>query len=110
MPCLSEPTSHDLDMERARNQGRDRGKKEMESLVCSACRVLERMGYDFDENPQLSVWWDNHKRQDAIKAERAEEERQREEYQQRIVREALKKPVKELSVDEKNLLKRLDYL
>jgi len=38
-----------------------------DALLCSACRVLERMGYDFDENPALSVWWSSHKQRDAAK-------------------------------------------
>ena len=33
-------------------------------LLCSACRVLERTGYDFEENPALSLWWDEHKKKD----------------------------------------------
>ena len=33
-------------------------------LLCSACRTLERMGYDMDENPALSQWWENHKGKD----------------------------------------------
>jgi hypothetical protein len=33
-------------------------------LLCSACRVLERMDYDFEENPALSIWWDEHKKND----------------------------------------------
>lgn len=32
------------------------------ALLCSACRVLERLGYDFEENPALSLWWDDHKK------------------------------------------------
>jgi len=36
-------------------------------LLCSACRVLERTGYDFDENPSLSIWWDKHKKKDNVK-------------------------------------------
>ena len=35
-----------------------------DSLLCSTCRVLDRLGYDFDENPRLSEWWDKHKRED----------------------------------------------
>ena len=38
-----------------------------ESLLCSACRTLERFGYDFDENPALSQWWSRHKKLDALK-------------------------------------------
>lgn len=36
----------------------------MQQLLCSACRVLERTGYDFDENPALSQWWERHKEKD----------------------------------------------
>ena len=36
-----------------------------ESLLCSTCRVLTRIGYDFDENPRLSEWWEKHKIDDA---------------------------------------------
>jgi len=39
------------------------------ALLCSACRVLARLGYDFDENPALSVWWEAHKKEDAKKAQ-----------------------------------------
>ena len=38
-----------------------------EVLLCSACRVLERLGYDFEENPALSIWWDRHKKLDQEK-------------------------------------------
>lgn len=33
-------------------------------LLCSACRALARLGYDFDENPALSRWWEEHKKED----------------------------------------------
>ncbi len=42
-------------------------RAEKDALLCSACRVLARMGYDFDENPALSVWWAAHKQRDAAK-------------------------------------------
>jgi hypothetical protein len=29
-------------------------------LLCSSCRALDRLGYDFDENPALSQWWEKH--------------------------------------------------
>lgn len=31
-------------------------------LLCSACRSLGRLGYDFDENPLLSRWWVEHRK------------------------------------------------
>jgi len=45
-----------------------------ESLLCSACRVLTRMGYDFDENPRLSEWWEKHKEEDKEKKTNVQEE------------------------------------
>jgi len=39
----------------------------MVPLLCSACRILTRMGYDFEENPALSQWWAAHQKEDAKK-------------------------------------------
>jgi len=33
-------------------------------LLCGACRVLKRLGYDFNENHQLAIWWANHQVED----------------------------------------------
>lgn len=38
----------------------------MTQLLCSACRALDRLGYDFGENPALDQWWDAHKRADDV--------------------------------------------
>jgi hypothetical protein len=43
------------------------GQIDRTALLCSACRVLARMGYDFEENPALSQWWDAHQKEDAKK-------------------------------------------
>lgn len=40
---------------------------DVEALMCSACRALERLGYDFDENPLLSRWWATHKAKDTYR-------------------------------------------
>lgn len=37
-------------------------------MLCSACRALVRLGYDMDENPALSAWWEDHKKADAANA------------------------------------------
>lgn len=39
----------------------------MDSLLCSACRALKRMGYDFGENPLLDEWWHQHQIEDEAK-------------------------------------------
>lgn len=39
-------------------------------LLCSACRALKRLGYDFGENPALDRWWDEHQKEDAKREKR----------------------------------------
>lgn len=80
--------------------------KKVEPLLCSACRTLERLGYDFDENPALSNWWAEHKAIDA--AREKEEARLRLEAEE--VKEIAKKPFNTLTVNDKNLLKKYKYL
>lgn len=48
-------------------QLKDMEKERIDALLCSACRVLTRLGYDFDENPALSAWWEKHQKKDEIK-------------------------------------------
>lgn len=85
---------------------REKFAKRAPSLLCSACRALERFGYDFDENPELSEWWAKHKAED--------EERERKEQAKRLelerVNEIIKKPFKNLTAEEKRLLKKHNYL
>lgn len=84
--------------------------QQMEAMLCSASRVLERYGYDFDENPKLSVWWATHKAEDAAREQREAQERQRKAYRQGVIEAALKKPVSELTAEEKQLLKEEKFL
>jgi len=39
-----------------------------EVLLCSACRALVRLEYDFGENPMLDQWWNHHQRVDEMRA------------------------------------------
>lgn len=80
------------------------------SMLCSACRALDRLGYDFDENPRLSEWWAKHKVEDDARLEREELERQRKDFEKRIIKDALKKPLVELTEEEKKILKKHKYL
>lgn len=48
-------------------QCREAEKVRIDALLCSACRVLKRLGYDFEENPALSAWWAEHQRKDAAR-------------------------------------------
>lgn len=53
------------DVELRREANRTAAKVTYAQMLCAACRVLTRLGYDFDENPALSQWWDKHKEDDA---------------------------------------------
>lgn len=103
MPCIDGGPSWPAEAEKQRDSS-------MSPLLCSACRALERLGYDFDENPELSEWWDKHKKADAARLAKEQQEAERAEYQRRIVREALKKPVSALTAEEKALLKKHNFL
>lgn len=78
----------------------------MEPMLCSACRTLERLGFDFDENPELSEWWDKHKAAD--RAREKEETRKRLELEQ--VQTIAKKPFNKLTDADKKLLKKHGYM
>ena len=69
MPCnTGQGMSYSLSISDVRREVENQLAKERDLtgavLLCSACRVLERLGYDFEENPALSIWWDKHKRLD----------------------------------------------
>lgn len=71
MPCRCdgyEPDPRDL--------LRNATKREdaLTEMLCSTCRHLESQGYDFDLNPQLSKWWDSHKKEDALRQQKELEE------------------------------------
>jgi hypothetical protein len=85
-------------------------KAKYDPLLCSACRALERFGYDFDENPALSVWWANHKAEDARKAEAAKAEADRLAYRKAKAQEAMAKPLNQLTDEERNLLREEGFL
>jgi hypothetical protein len=74
-----------------------------EPLLCSACQALERSGYNFAENPLLDAWWFEHRRKD-------EERRTKEAYQAVVLKAALGKPVNELTIEEKRLLRARGFL
>jgi hypothetical protein len=109
MPCMTYETPEERAVDNQKAAQRV-AKETYDPLLCSACRVLERMGYDFDENPTLSVWWEQHKRDDAEKEHILKQEAQRKQFRERLAQEALAKPLKDLSKEERKLLKELGYL
>lgn len=84
---------------------REQFNKRAPSMLCSACRALDLLGYDFDLNPELSEWWDKHKKED----DRKEQARRKAEWQKRVAEEASQKSIKDLTPEEKSLLAKLGY-
>jgi len=66
MPC-QDPDYREIETS-IKIHEKNKENKTLESLLCSSCRVLERLNYDFDENPRLSEWWAKHKREDEERA------------------------------------------
>lgn len=89
---------------------RNKFAKRAEPMLCSACRALERLGYDFDENPELSEWWNKHKEEDRRRTEREELARERKTLRKRMAKELSQKPVAELTKEDKQLLREEGYL
>lgn len=107
MPCSDGGPSREQ-VERERKEAN--AAKRLPPMLCSACRALERLGFDFDENPELSKWWDKHKKEDQARADKEEQERKRIEWEKGVIDAALKKPFAELSKEEIAMLKKHNYL
>lgn len=107
MPCSDGGYGREQDSNELR---RLRKFERMEPLLCSACRVLERTGFDFDENPELSEFWDKHKKEDDARVARERTVAERKKYKERIAAEAQRKPVCDLTKEEKAILKELGFL
>lgn len=79
----------------------------LREMLCSACRSLSKLGFDFGVNPMLDKWWDQHQKED--RAREAEEIRINNE-RTLAKNVAQTKLINELTVDEKQLLKRYNFL
>lgn len=64
MPCNSGPTIEQQKEAEAKKKAEKQKAEKLEVLLCSACNVLEREGYNFSENPALDEWWHEHKKED----------------------------------------------
>ena len=80
--------------------------KDLEIMLCSACRGLERLGYDFDENPKLATWWHQHKLED----EKRVREEQKKALREKLAIELTKKPVSKLTKEDMVILREEGFL
>lgn len=97
MPCYGGP---DEDDSSCLNETR-KELGETEALLCSACRELESQNYDFDKNPQLSRWWDKHKKEDQKRQLKESKER----IEQSRIIDLSNKPFGDLTKEDKKFLK-----
>lgn len=104
MPCTYVESASEIAARQNAHDKEIRRKEaeKWEALLCSACRSLEHVEFDFDVNPELSRWWDSHKKADAA--------RERKEQAQRLELEAvdvaLAKSFKDLTKEDKKLLRK----
>lgn len=78
-----------------------RDNPEVVALLCSACRSLARLGYDFGENPELDRWWTEHQKED----EQRRFEEKRKQVRRNIALALTEVPIKQLTPDDKKLLR-----
>lgn len=107
MPCMVYPTREEerQSHEAAARREREKGREEMEPLLCSACRALENADYDFGLNPALDQWWHKHKEDDRLREASERREAQRRQFRENAISAALAKPINKLTKTEINLLK-----
>ena len=80
---------------------------DLTAMLCSACKALEGdYGYDFDKNPLLSRWWDDHKKADLAAAQEAA--RKQLQYDEAVL--ISQKPFAQLTDSDKQILKREGFL
>lgn len=101
MPCQSGPSDSEV-----RAEQKSKHIMELEEMLCSSCRVLEEKDFDFDKNPQLSKWWAAHKAEDEAREKAALRNKMR----RKMAMDLIKKPIGELTSEDKKLLRELGYL
>jgi len=80
--------------------------RKAQSELSIVCHELEKIGYDFDLNPQLSRWWDKRKKEE-LKRQEAEAKKR---LEKKLCEELLQKPLNSLSSSDKELLRRYNCI
>lgn len=80
--------------------------RKAQSELTIICHELEKTGYDFELNPQLSRWWDDRKK---AELERLEAEAKKQ-LEKELCKELFQKPLSSLSDNDKNLLRKYNYI
>jgi hypothetical protein len=98
MPCY-EPSGPEIDLAYARAD-----VERLETLLQTACEMLVTAGWGnlIDENTNLNHWWKLRTNTAHVRLAR--------QIQQKLAEDALNKPFKDLSIEEKKALKDFGYL
>ena len=110
MPCIVEPSYDERNQYDRDRRIREEAVAKNEVLLCSACRVLERLNFDFEENPELSRWWDAHKKADAHRLKEEEKARLAADLELKRLTDVLAKPTGTLKPDDWKLLRKHGYI
>jgi len=108
MPCSDGGQSEYQSRIDAENRAKE--LEVMKEMLCSSCRVLEREGYDFDENPLLSKWWDNHKKEDEARVAKEIKERNERLLAQGIAMSLTIAELKNLNGERRDLLRKYGFI
>ncbi len=101
MPC------RDLGFEQTEEAYRAINTPQYEVLLCSACRALANLNYDFGLNPELDRFW--HKHQEKDNTRKVKEAKEKLEFNEAL-RIAEEKTLSQLTSEEKQLLKKYKIL
>jgi hypothetical protein len=103
MPCCG------YEREQERNNAFQDLKEEnsdLRTMLCSVLRTMDHLHWDYNTNPMVARWWEEHKRYDA----EIERTALLKENKRKIAIDLSKKPVSELTQEDKKLLREEGFL
>ena len=110
MPCRDDREGCVPSVREVENPETKKKLGKTEALLCSACRVLEKNKFEFELNPALDNWWAVHKAEDERVAKEKAIKLAKERFERERLDEVLEKTFRELTDEDKKLLKKFKCL
>ena len=108
MPCRDDyPVSSVREVENPKTKKK---LDKTEALLCSVCRVLEKNKFEFELNPELDNWWAAHKAEDERVAEEKAIKLAKERFEKERLAEVMEKAFRDLTLEDKKLLRKFKCL
>lgn len=113
MPCRTDPMPERqevLDAKTIRTLRNElkQSENEFTAMLCSACKTLEALGFDFGTNPLLDRWWTAHKEEDRkrelVKEQKRQHDAAKKLRKQKAILIAETKILKDLTDEDRALL------